>query len=54
MGKPFAILIIIVVVLFGLEWFGAIDIPYVDLPDITVKKQDFVHQTTDILESEAN
>ncbi len=33
MRKRFGILIIMVVILFGLEWFNVINIPYVDLPE---------------------
>jgi hypothetical protein len=33
MGKYFGILIIMVVILFGLERFNFINIPYVDLPE---------------------
>ena len=49
MGKYFGGLIIIVVALFGLEWFGIIDIPYVDLPGLTAGKQELMHQTQDTL-----
>lgn len=33
MGKCLGILIIMVVILFGLEWFNVINILYVDLPE---------------------
>lgn len=45
MGKYFAGLIIIVLCVFVLEWFGIINIPYVDLPDITVAKHEMVNKT---------
>lgn len=50
MGKSFAYLVLILVVLFALEWFGVIDIPYVDLPDFTAGKQDLMHQTEKAVE----
>ena len=50
MGKAFAYLVVIFLGLFILEWFGVIDIPYVDLPDFTAGKQDMIHQTTEAVE----
>ena len=50
MGKYFGGLIIIVIALFALEWFGVIDIPYVDLPDFTSSKQDMMHQTQEAVD----
>ena len=47
MSKYFAGLIILVITLFALEWFGMIDIPYVDLPDLTAGKEGLLHQTMD-------
>lgn len=49
MGKYFAGLILVVVTLFALEWFGVIDIPYVELPDLTAGKQN-LHQTIETVE----
>ena len=43
MGKYFAGLILAVITLFALEWFGVIDIPYVELPDLTAGKQNLHH-----------
>lgn len=45
MGKYIVWLIIIVAALLAPEWFGIIDIPYLDLPDFTTGKQDLLHQT---------
>ena len=50
MGKYLGGLIIIVIALFALEWFGVIDIPYVDLPDFTAGKKDMLHQTQETVE----
>ena len=51
MGKYIIWLIIIVIVLLALEWFGVINIPYVDLPDFTAGKKDMMHQTKDAVEN---
>lgn len=45
MGKYIIWIILIVIALLALEWFGVIDIPYLDLPDFTSGKQDLLHQT---------
>ena len=50
MGKYLGGLIIIVIALLALEWFGVIDIPYVDLPDFTGGKQDMMNQTQEAVE----
>jgi hypothetical protein len=49
MGKYFAGLILIVIGLFVLEWLGIIDIPYIELPDLTAGKQDLIQQTTTVV-----
>ena len=49
MGKYFAGLIIIVIGVFVLEWLGIVDIPYVDLPDITGGKQDLIQQKETVI-----
>ena len=46
MGKYIVWLVIIVIALLALEWFGVIDIPYLDLPDFTSGKQDLINKTT--------
>jgi len=51
MGKSFAGLIIVVITLFALEWFGAIDIPYIELPDLSTGKQNLMHQTVETVEN---
>ena len=51
MGKYFASLILAVIALFVLEWFGIIDIPYVDLPDLTAGKQHMINQTVDSMDA---
>ncbi|MEN8246329.1 MAG: hypothetical protein ABFS43_15680 [Thermodesulfobacteriota bacterium] len=51
MGKHFGILILIVVALLGLEWFGAIDIPYLDLPELKAGKNEVIYKTAEALEN---
>ena len=50
MGKKFASLILAVITLFVLEWFGFIDIPYLDLPDLTAGKQHMIQQNVENLD----
>ena len=50
MGKYIIWLVIIVIALLALEWFGVIDIPYVHLPDFTADKQDLIHKTAETVE----
>jgi len=50
MGKYVVWFIIIVIALLAVEWFGFIDIPYLDLPDFTGGKQVLMHKTTEALE----
>lgn len=45
MGKYILYAFFIVVVLFFLEWFKIVDIPYVDIPDWFSGKQVLVHKT---------
>ena len=51
MGKYFARLILAVIALFVLEWFGIVDIPYVDLPDLTADKQHMIQKTVDNIDN---
>ena len=51
MRKYFASLILAVITLFVLEWFGFIDIPYVDLPDVTAGKQHMIQQNVENLDN---
>ena len=50
MGKYVVWFIIIVIALLAVEWFGFIDIPYVDLPDFTASKEDLIQKTTEAVE----
>jgi len=48
MGKYVIWFIIIVIAVLAVEWFGFIDIPYLDLPDFTGGKQELIHKTTEV------
>jgi len=50
MGKYVIWFVIIVIVLLAVEWFGIIDIPYLDLPDFTGGKQELIHKTKEAIE----
>jgi hypothetical protein len=51
MGKYFAGLILAVIALFVMEWFGIIDIPYVELPDLTAGKEHMMKQTVENIDN---
>jgi hypothetical protein len=46
----FKYILIILLTLFALEWFGVIDIPYIDLPDFTGSRQDMIYKTEEVLD----
>jgi len=50
MGKYVVWFVIIVIALLAVEWFGFIDIPYLDLPEFTSGKQDLIHKSTETVE----
>ena len=50
MGKYVAYFIIIVIVLFILEWFGIVDIPLIDIPGYLSGKEEAIDKTEKALE----
>jgi hypothetical protein len=50
MGKYIGYLILILSVLFAVEFFGIVDIPYFDIPDYLSGKEDIVGKTEGALE----
>ncbi len=50
MGKYILYILVIVIALFILNWFKIIHIPFLDVPDITMDKQESIHKTEDTLE----
>ena len=45
MGKYVGYVILILIVLFAVEYFGIIDIPYFDIPDYLSGKEGMIDQT---------
>ena len=54
MGKYIGYTLLVIVVVFVLEWFQIVDVPYFDIPDLTSGKKDMVHSTEDILEKSSD
>ena len=50
MGKYVGYFIIIVVALFLLEWFGIVDIPFIDIQGYLSGKEDVIDKTEKALE----
>jgi len=50
MGKYIGYTILIMVVIFVLEWFQIVDVPFFQIPDFTSGKKDMIHSTEDVLE----
>jgi hypothetical protein len=50
MGKYIGYVIMVLVVLFAVEFFGIIDIPYFDIPDYFSGKANMVDKTEGALE----
>ena len=50
MGKYIIWFVIIVIAVLAVEWFGIIDIPYLDLPDFTGGKQNLIHKSAEGLQ----
>ena len=49
-GKYIGYVILIIVVIFVLEWFQIVDVPYFEIPDLLSGKKDTIHSTEDVLE----
>jgi hypothetical protein len=50
MGKYLGYAIIFIVVMFVLEWFQIVDVPFFEIPDFMSGKKDMIHSTEDVLE----
>ena len=50
MGKYIGYAILIMVVIFVLEWFQIVDVPFFEIPDFMSGKKDMIDSTKDILE----
>ena len=49
-GKYIGYAILIIVVIFVLEWFQIVDVPFFEIPDYLLGKKDMIHSTEDALE----
>jgi len=49
-GKYIGYAILIIVVIFVLEWFQIVDVPFFEIPDFMSGKKDMIHSTEDVLE----
>ena len=49
MGKYIGYTLLIVVVVFALEWFQIVDVPFFDIPDYISEKKDIIHSTDGVL-----
>ena len=50
MGKYLGYMILIIVVVFVLEWFQIVDFPFLEIPDFLSEKKGMIHSTEDVLE----
>jgi hypothetical protein len=50
LGKYIGYAILILAILFVLEWFQIVDVPFFDIPDFMSEKKDMVDSTKDALE----
>jgi len=49
MGKYFGYAILIIGVIFVLEWFQIVDVPFFRIPDFMSGKKDMIHSTENVL-----
>ena len=47
MGKYVAIILCVLILLLGLEYFKIVDIPYLDLPDVQSRGEEYKHKSED-------
>jgi len=50
MGKYLGYAILIIGVIFVLEWFQIVDVPFFKIPDYISGKKDMVHSTEHVLD----
>ncbi len=49
MGKYVGYVILILIILFAVEYFGIIDIPFFDIPDYFTGKESMIDKTEDAM-----
>ena len=52
MIKYVGLAIIIILALFFLEWFGIVDVPFLEIKDFTVGKKEMLEKTIDAIEKQ--
>jgi hypothetical protein len=50
MGKYIGYAILILVVIFALEWFQIVDVPFFEIPDFLSGKKEMIDSTKDVLD----
>jgi hypothetical protein len=50
MGKYIGYLILLLLILFALEWFHVVDIPYLEIPDYTKGEHQMIDSTENALD----
>lgn len=51
MGKYLAYVILALIIIFVLEWFEIVDIPFLEIPNYLTGKEDMMQKTSESLES---
>ena len=49
-GKYIGFAILVIVVIFVLEWFHIVDVPFFEIPDFMSGKKDMIHSSEGVLE----
>jgi hypothetical protein len=49
MKKIIVYAVLIIIVLFALEWFQIVDVPFLDIPDFLAGKKEMIDSTKDVL-----
>jgi hypothetical protein len=48
-GKYVAYALVVLLVLFALNWFDIVHIPFMDVPDLTAAKHDLMNQSDEVV-----
>ena len=49
-GKYVAYALVVLLVLFALNWFDIVHIPFMNVPDFTAAKQDLMNQSGEVVQ----
>ena len=52
MGKYIGYALIVLVILFALEWFEVVDVPILEIPDLTSSKETIIEKSEDMVKIE--